>query len=346
MTRADLIGPVWEPLVEAFAAGDSFERVAVLKALAKPAIYQPSRTIELADHAFHPLTSGVETEPGRDARYAYTERDVQQALVPLLRSAAYHAEHLPRATEMVWRIALAEPSLPYGRPGAALQALNEIAAHSRHSPRTDQQALAAQVQRWLDRETYRGSTRSPLALLRPIMAIIAEERSWTGPDTLALQSFIIQPTAQILALRDFVIKLAFDELTASDLVRVEAGVQILHAAMHPDPPRSMAAEETVERLWYPQYLGTLRRLAEWARHEAPAPALSRWCIRQHLHWLANYGPDELRQAARDVIFTLPTSVNHELRSGYCEAISSTRPTSTITPYVGKQSSCCGPKSPT
>ncbi|MFD8811958.1 hypothetical protein ACFV23_10850 [Streptomyces sp. NPDC059627] len=308
-----LIEPLWEQIMAAFRAADAHGRVNLLEVVAKVALFQPRRTLELATWAMGNPCAPVTAEVGFGLAHTWTDTDVRHALAPVLKPAAYHLEFLPQAAGLLWNLGRDDPRPMPQNPSHPLRILTELANYTRWGPTEYQRILIAQVERWLVRAPATPSVHQPLNVLAPLLATEGHDEVWTPATwTLTLRRYMMEPTPDILAVRDAAMDLAFEELGHPQLERASAARTLIGNALSlppgdlgPTPP------DTVRQPWIPHLASTINRLHQYIVEHTLAPAIL-VAVRTELRWLAQYGPDGLRRPALGLLSGIPNSPDNEL----------------------------------
>jgi transcriptional regulator with XRE-family HTH domain len=310
-TTDGLIEPVWAQVSAAVHHELASVRLDAMEVLEKVAYFQPRRTLELAASVLSETAAPVTTEIGLGMTRTYTDVDVHHALAPVLRAVAYNLEFLPRAADLLWHLARDDERPTNQHPDHPLRLLHELAGFTREGPTEHQRVLAAQVERWLSRVAEIATVHAPLAVLLPLLATEGHDELWR-PDALAFHPYILRPTPEILQLRSTVLDLTFSELASARLERASAAVTMLGAAVSlPQGSFGLKVPVEVQLQWINHLIDVLHRLRRYFDSRTLAPTIL-VAIRRQLQWLAENGPDGLRQAARDVLAAIPRTPANEL----------------------------------
>lgn len=308
---ADLIDPLWEEVATEFRGADAALRVGALEVIAKVAFFQPGRALDLAawtlEHPARPAT--VDVVPG--VAHTVTDTDVARALAAVLRPVAWHLEHLPKAAELLWRLAQDDTRAPHQHPDHPLRVLQELAAYTRQGPTDHQRTIVAQVQRWMERAAETSAGRCPLELLQPLLATGGQEEQWTA-DALVFYPYVLGPVPQILQLRDTVLDLAFAQLTSPRLEWAAAAAALIGAAVTlPQSGFGLTVTVEMQQPWIAHFCDVLDRLRRTiAEHPLPPTVLV--AVRARLRRPAEYGPEGLRQAARAALAAIARTPQNDL----------------------------------
>ncbi|MEU6252624.1 hypothetical protein [Streptomyces sp. NPDC047043] len=308
-----LIEPLWEQIMAAFRAADAHERVSLLEVVAKVAFFQPRRSLELATWAMGNPCAPVTAEVGFGLAHTWTDTDVRHALAPVLKAAAYHLEFLPQAAALLWNLGRDAPRPMPQNPSHPMRILAELASYTRWGPTEYQRILIAQVERWLVRAPAAPSVHQPLSVLAPLLATEGHDEVWTHATwTLTLRRYMLEPTPDVLAMRDAAMDLAFAELGHPQLERASAARSLIGSALSlPPGDLGPTPTEAARQPWIPHLASTIDRLHRHVSEHTLAPAIL-VAVRTELRWLAQYGPDDLRRPALALLNAIPTSLDNEL----------------------------------
>jgi hypothetical protein len=307
-----LVEPVWAQIAETFRAADASQRVRILEVLAKVAFFQPRRTLDLASWAVKNPCEPVTLDVGFGLKHTYTDTDVLRSLARVLQATAYHSDHLPEAAALLWTLGRDDTRPTPQNPQHPLRILAEVASFTRLGPTDRQWILMAQVERWLGRACAVPSTHQPLSVLAPLLATEGQDEVWTASDwTLTFRPYVLLPAPEVLAMREAVLDLAFEELGRPELERASAAVSIIGEALNL-PRGGFGLTVTVEMCqpWIPHLASTLDRLHRYIVANFLPPAIL-IAVRVELRWLAQYGPEELRQPALAVLGAIPMTLDNE-----------------------------------
>jgi transcriptional regulator with XRE-family HTH domain len=310
--RGRSVASLWHLVTAEFEAADAAVRAAMLGVLAKVAFYQPKPVLAMVRWALEHPADPVTEDAGLGLSYTYTDQDVRDAAAPVLRTAAYDAETLSDAADLLWELARSDARQPSQHPNHALRMLSDLARFDHRGVTISQQSMPAIVERWLHHPRRDNDVHDPLTVLHPLLAADGHHEIWHA-HALTFRPFLINPDAPFVAdLRSRVLDLAFEQLTSPDLRRAVAAVQTTGAALT-GPRGGFGLEITDERRapWTNQFNQTLNRLSDAILTHPPTPVVA-VAVRDQLQWHAEHPASPLHQASRDVLATLPRSPDHEL----------------------------------
>ncbi|MFJ9121259.1 hypothetical protein ACIRJO_37730 [Streptomyces sp. NPDC102394] len=308
----ELIEPVWASITQSFQAADARERVSILEVVAKVAFFQPRRALELASWVLVNPSDPVTADGGFSLNLTYGDADVRRALAPVLQPVAHHSEFLPEAAGLLWALGSNDSRPTHQHPHHPLRVLAELAGFTRYGPTVYQQILVTQVERWLARQPATCTLHQPLSVLAPLLATEGHDEVWRRPDTLTFLSYLVPPAPEVLDLRDKALKLAFAELGNARLEATAAAVRLIGAAVTlPHGGYGLTVTPEMRQAWVPHISNVIDRLHRYLVDHPLAPAIL-IAVRTELRWLGQYGPDDIRGSAREVLAAIPKTVDNEL----------------------------------
>ena len=299
---SSVVAPIWRRFLETFESGTFWDRSQMIEKWSAYAVYQPDRSVELANWAMDLTTA--------PSKCGYAEFDThEQALrwVPhLLKGVAIWSDANRRsALDALWRL---RRDFPMGMAMTSQDRFADfapIASFSHDNPST-----LAGLQDWLDQliEGKDGPLMcdEPCAfldvVLRPFFAQVIR-RTFNQDKRTFVFSTTPVPIAKTRAVRNRALSLITDQVVPRGTV---AAINVLPAlaeayrqtdAFH-DLPEKTASEWNAERF---HALSLLAKLAKTHQHP-----LIHFCIRNQLRWQIVYGKDEVhRQACLSVINAMP-----------------------------------------
>ena len=164
----DLLGKIWETINNEFKESSHFQRSQILKHLERVAYFQPARTLMLVEYAIHNPSkiSGFEE---RASMYQFSNKDVLNALPPLLKRIAFNLDYLSRCCDLLWRLGRDDerPTGPY--PEHAVRVLSDLAEYDIDKPVQVNSAVVDAIERWLKESDVHEHVHSPLDVLDPLL---------------------------------------------------------------------------------------------------------------------------------------------------------------------------------
>ena len=303
-----LTASLWETVTTEFQAGDNETRLGLLTVLRKVAYFQPGQTIALARWTIANPAEDAKEAPG-PWHYHATHRMVLEELAAVLGNAAYHADHLREAAELLWALARHD-TRPLNRyPEHPVRILQGLAEYSPGKPWDFYEVLIAAAQDWLRDPKVADWPYSPFEVLSPMLATEIMDRL---PDTLALRLRTYTVNAQaVRGIRGRVLDLAFAEARNPDPKRAATAIQAIgNSLRYPGMlHRSVSPDE--REAWTPQFEETISRLGEFAAGETADPAVV-VTIRAALWWHAEYSETATRTAAQAALARLPGTAAYNL----------------------------------
>ncbi|GGZ55576.1 ATP-binding protein [Streptomyces subrutilus] len=308
-----LIEPLWEQIAAAFRTTDAREQVSILEIVAKVAFFQPRRALDLAAWAVENPCAPVTAEVGFGFAHTWTDTDVRHALASVLRAAAHHPSFLPQAATLLWGLGRDDSRLTPQHPSHPLRILEELAGYTRWGPTEYQRILVAQVERWLTRAPITPSIHQPLKVLAPLLATDGHDEMWTPATwSLSFRPYVLEPAPEVLDIRGQVLDLAFAELGNPQIERASAAISLVGDALGlPRGSFGLMVSDSMREPWIPHLVSVVDRLRRYIVEHVLPPAIL-VAVRTELHWLARYGPDDARRAAKDALHAIPASPENEL----------------------------------
>jgi hypothetical protein len=99
--------------------------------MARVAFYQPRPSLRIVRWMLGNPAQPVPVDAGWGFSYTYREDHVRDAATPVLRAAAYDADVLPEAVELLWEIGRSDSRPANQHPNHALRKLADIARFDR-----------------------------------------------------------------------------------------------------------------------------------------------------------------------------------------------------------------------
>jgi transcriptional regulator with XRE-family HTH domain len=307
---AGLIEPLWRDLDTTFRGSDAYDRSDMLTLIAKVAFFQPRRTLDMVRWAMANPAEPASRDVGLGYTRTSTDADVRHTVAPVLRPIAWYPELFPEAAELLWELALEDQREHHQHPDHPRRVLEDLASFTRHGSTDQQRTLVGLVDRWLNR--YQGSGgRSPLTALTPLMATSGHDEQWT-PDALVFRPYSVQPTQDILQLRNSVLQIAFAQLDGTDLAWAAAAIDIIGAGLTiTPPPFGGKIENQLQHAWHAHFADVLDQLTDHLAKARLTPVLL-VDIRRKLQWTGEHGPERLRRAAQAIVAALPVTPENTL----------------------------------
>lgn len=250
--KADLLAEVWTWIFNDFKNADSSGRLRILKTLSDFAYYQPKRTLEIVDFAArNPI---VETE-GHNQPYRTRHIHVLAKLPDLLNLVCYSLEYLPRACELLWKLACDDDRPRSTEPGA-LKVLEDLARYSPDKLAIFNDAILVCIERWADSP----NTVRHFAMLCDILDPFLEKTGHTsyrdGNRILFKQFHVSENNTRLY--RDRVINLLERFLESEDLKLVLRALRSLAKILtNPLPQFNLIVGAEIIQIWEPEQLRTL-----------------------------------------------------------------------------------------
>ena len=308
----DLADSLWQAFRARVEGADVFGRREHLDVLAKAAYFNPAAALSLTRWLIEHPTEQVDDDHAGWPALLSTDYygSVVEALPPAIKSAALTADTLPEALRQLWMLvqhgaqsgALRGVRHDRSRPGHPMRVLKELAEFSLTKPLWFNTLVTDVVETWF----VDGQHVSPLEVLEPMLATEADRVSVRG-HTIMFQPFAIRPSA-VMAHRQRIIDLAFDELRSSDLMRAGAAATMLKSALQFPVGRFERQVPPGERdAWTPGIVDTIERLGRVAATGSLDPAVL-VSVRDALYWHDSFGSGPAHEAAALAVESLPRDV--------------------------------------
>ena len=292
---ASVIAPIWQRFLSDFTKASFWDRSQMMERWARFAIYQPERSLDLAEWALD-----MNTAPAVGGAFGSNLDKHERVLLqipPLLKPVAiWSNDHRQRALDLLWRLRRDFPFADSETRDGPFQVFAEIANFKYNYPDAPSGVLD-----WLDRllDGDEGATIADKscglldATLRPFFAQTVERTYWTDKRTLNWSHIPIS-VVKTKAIRHRALALLTEKIIPRGTV----------AAMNALPTLAEAFRQTAdfhripsaaERAWRPERALALKAVADMAsRYQHP---LIHFDIRHKLRWHVIYDKDENDKAA-------------------------------------------------
>lgn len=310
-SRIYMVDELWRTLTSE-AVGTRCERqVELLQSIAKASYYQPRHALEFVAAVLEDLTTADETRADDGPANAplgweVSQRDVLNAIPPVLQNIAYNFDHLLAAADILWNLAQDDSRPLNQHPEHPLRILQSLARLSYARPLEYIESLVTAAERWLTRP-YKVS---PLEVLEPVLAVEGCEELWSERG-LTFFPFRIRPD-RVRTVRQRVIDIALAEARGDDVPAAVRAVQALEFAIR-EPNgafgRTPADDEISE--WRHEFVPTLSEIGALGERPEIDPAV-RLAIRQAMQWHAHYGGEPAKSAAVAVLDCLYNGPDDDL----------------------------------
>jgi transcriptional regulator with XRE-family HTH domain len=301
------IDPLWQSLEIDFQEGGVARRADILRRLREIAQFQPARCIELGRWAIaNPTTADDDSELwGLTASYDPVLREI----APMLQVTSYDIDYLTEAADLLWTLGRLDGRPLNQNPEHPVRILATISEFQRHKPLSVNHNLIISAGRWLTHTDLENTTYSPFDAIKPILATEGESHRSDG-QKITFLPFAINPKA-VRSLREEALELALQQLDNPDVRQAIRAVSFIEEGLrYPTGSfgRAVNSEETAG--WTPLIVNLLNKLSDLIGSTAIDPA-TLTAIRFACDWHVKYSSTETKQAAEELIDTLP--VNREYR---------------------------------
>lgn len=309
-SRPDLFAPIWAQIRPAVIDAGNAGRYTALGRLRSVAATQPRRVLDLVSE----LLDRPATAPERRTFAVHDHADVRRAAAPLLRTVGAAApELLPEVLDRLWQLAQLDTRPPNQDSDHPARLLEDIADLGSNDAATTQACLEA-VERWLASPDPPDSPRTPITVLRPLVA----KSGYTmdpGHRSIEMHPYDIAPD-KVRGLRDQVRSLLERVAAAGSPRRAADAVDVLSEALRePVGYFGRSISEDVALAWEDDDLATVAVLQRIA--DAATEPLIRLTMRPQLDWLGRHARSPLlRQAGA----ALATSVDDHLEDLFTDVL--------------------------
>lgn len=188
--RVDLIGDLWNDVIDTFNRAPHGGRCSILDAVKKIAFSQPEKTLELVEIAIKYPSYNLNPN---DKFFPITNDHVIERLPSLLEAVSYNIDHFEQACDYLWMLAKDEKKdkFPLGYGKMAFPILKSIVKYDLKKPiRVNEQALNC-VERWVHEPDAFKHPHSPLEVISLLLQIEGESMRMMDEKTLRRTLFIV-----------------------------------------------------------------------------------------------------------------------------------------------------------
>lgn len=302
-----LTDALWDAVDEAARSAGILGRIALLKLLQKVAYFEPYRSLALVQWIIENHTDKVEDVDDLLLRlHPPTYDDVLHEVPAVVRAIAFNVAYLRDSANLLWKIAATDRRETNRYPGHPLRILRGFAEFDRGKPLTYNHAMIDIAEEWLSADRLPEGAPSPFDVLEPLLATEGTDDTTDG-FAIRFRPYLIDPSV-LRPLRDRVLALALRELGSHDIGRAARAVKVIEAALHfPLPLLGRPVSDAERNAWVPDFLSRLSALKN-AVVTTPIDPVIAVAIRRAIQWHLDYSEIGTRDAARDVIEHLPTSL--------------------------------------
>jgi hypothetical protein len=310
-----LFDPAWKAFLQRFTEAALSGQGELLRQWAGFAVFQPERTIELAELAIQPHAPTPFAVSEADS-FRYGTRDEMLRELPALLEPLvnWHPAHANRALDLLW--ALDAELQPHATQGLSspLNTIGRAAEFEVHKPLAATESVITWLERKLaEKDGIERIRRQPWilsALLKPCFGRVVEHRWQTGMTLhLAAVPVSVDRTKDV---RRRALALIERFASSREPVFAQAALPALREALNPLYPRAgFEPTQETRAAWRPERLAAL----EVARRVIAAPACPHALLLQLRRWLVDFcrydRDEEFKRACGQLVEQMPD--NLELR---------------------------------
>ena len=305
---SDLLSSIWQSIEQRFQDAPNFGRSMLLEIIEKVAVYQPERTLELAEYAIR--NPAIESEaPDRLKLFEDTHSDVLRQLPALLRKISYTFDYLPRCCNLLWELGRDDGRSLHSNLDHGVRVLADLGGYEIGKPFVVTQGVLDTIERLLEDPSSHDHIYSPLDIIDPMLAKTGFSVHYGG------HSFNYRPFKlkyeRIKSIRQRSIFQVNRCLLSNDLkITLRALASLESALQEPQAFLNMEITDEDREQWRPEQLEILTLIADLARRSQEPVTLIR--IREALLWHRRYNPsDEVKDKAEAIVSSIHGSL--ELR---------------------------------
>ena len=309
---SDLLSSIWHRIRHNFQDASNLGRSMTLERLAKVAVYQPERTLELVEYAIrNPATESG--SPEQVHLYGDAHSDVLRQLPALLRQISYTLDYLPRCCTLLWELGRDDNRDLHSNPDHGVRVLADLGGYEIGKPFVVTQGVLDTIEKLLEDPNSHDHFHSPLAIIDPMLAKTGFSAHSEG------FNFVYRPFTlkdeNIRSIRQHSISLIDRCLFSTNLrISLRALASFERALREPLAVFNIKISDEDREQWRPEQLEILTIVADFARRSTEPVTLIR--IREALSWHRNSSPsDKVKEKADAVISSIPESFELRLTHG-------------------------------
>ncbi len=318
-----LTDDLWDAVDAAARSAGILGRISILKLMQKVAFFEPHRSMALVNWiAANPTDSVEDVDDPMLRLRPPTYDDVLHEVPTVVRAIAFNAAYLRDAANLLWSLAATDRRETSRYPEHPLRVLRGFAEFDRGKPLSYNHAMIDIAAKWLIARPRSDRAPSPFDVLEPLLATEGSQESTDG-FAIRFRPYLIDPAA-VRPLRERVFALALGELASADIRRASRAVKVIEASLHfPVGMLGRSVSDDERRAWLPDFLHVLSRLRDAAGTTAMDPVVI-VALRRALHWHLDYSQIGTREAAREVMASVPSSLEFRMAltlfDGSCELL--------------------------
>lgn len=303
-----LTDDLWDAVDAAARGAGILGRISILKLLQKVAFFEPHRSMALVNWIVANPTDAVEDVDDPILRlHAPTYEDVLHEVPAVVRAIAFNEAYLRDAANLLWSLAATDWRETNRYPEHPLRVLRGFAEFDRGKPLRYNHAMIDIAAEWLNAGPLSERAPSPFDVLEPLLATEGSDESMDG-FAIRFRPYLLDPLA-VRPLRERVIALALGELASVDIGRASRAVKVIEASLHfPVGMFGRSVSDDEKRAWLPDFLQVLSRLRDAVAATAMDPVII-VALRRAIHWHLEYSQIGTRDAAREVMASVPNSLD-------------------------------------
>jgi hypothetical protein len=287
---------------------NNFEKLEFIKHIKKASYYNPAWALAFAEKVIQTKFDDYEYWPG----YSIGQKEILQALSPLIYHAAFHVEQFPKATDLLWELAL-QDNRETNHSEHPLQLLCELANYKQAKPLVYTELLLTQAQKWLDEGKF-NDTLSPLHIFKNVFAKKMDTTEWYA-SYISVGTRFLQPADRILNARNALSAILSQVLTGKyGPLRIKEAIDIL--AQDLAVPIGVGGARftlDLQNQWRAEQLKSLTLLAKFV--DDTAEFIPKYWVFEGLKWAAQHHSDStIKKAAQDICAKIKTSPEYEFYS--------------------------------
>ena len=301
---SDLLSSIWHRIRQNFQDAPNLGRSMTLDRLAKVAVYQPERTLELVEYAIrHPATESG--SPEQVQLFGDTHSDVLRQLPALLRQVSYTLDYLPRCCNLLWELGRDDNRNLHSNPDHGGRVLADLGGYEIGKPFIVTSRVRDTIEKLLEDPGSHSHFHSPLDIIDPMLAKTGFSTHAEGYN-LVRRTFSLKYES-IKSIRQRALSLIGRCLFSTNLrISLRALASMELALDEPRPYLNMSISDEDREQWRLEQLEILSLIADLAQRSTEPVILIQ--IRKVLLWHRSHSPsDEVRNQADAIVSSIPES---------------------------------------
>ena len=301
---SDLLSNIWHRIRQNFPDAPNLGRSMTLERLAKVAVYQPERTLELVEYAIrHPATESG--SPEQVQLFGDTHSDVLRQLPALLRQVSYTLDYLPRCCNLLWELGRDDNRNLHSNPDHGVRVLADLGSYEVGKPLSVISGVLDTIEKLLEDPGSHNHFHSPLDIIDPMLTKTVRSGYVRGHNYVP-RSFTLKYES-IKSIRHRSISLVGRCLFSNNIrISIRALNSLESALREPLPLFNMKISDEDLEQWRPEQLEILTLISDLARRSTDLVTLIR--IREVLFGHRRYNPSaEVRDKAEAIVSSIAES---------------------------------------